>query len=316
MAVMSGQSRAALQWDRRVEFLRGAVTRGNEFADLLATVEPRWRGVLDVVNSEVELRILPAGDTVIRGFCLRIGRSKTGFPMELTRREPPNGSAVVARSRATVQTAPATLARMLGAIFEDRDVTSSQAEREHWDEIIGSFRVYAIEDAAKAQLLESVNRTLRDRCEIYDNGHDFGIVRIGDTPEDGEGIWISPIRGGWSFSHREQTPQDSDARIIAEATARADNAGQTLNGLLETMVSGMAPTELSAQDAYTQLLRTHIRPALLGDGYKGSGGGFRRTAGEYQVSIQFQKSKFSTRARVDYRLNISVAHPATVDLFN
>jgi hypothetical protein len=131
-----------------------------------------------------------------------------------------------------------------------------------------------------------------------------------------KGVWISRAGDGWSFSHRAQTPPGGGTRIIRELTAGTKNAAQTLNGLLKAMVSSMPTPELSAQDAYSRLLRMHITPALRHDGYKGSGGHFHRMAGEYRVLLQFQKSRYSTRALVDYRINISVAHPATVELFN
>jgi hypothetical protein len=316
MAAMAEQSRAALAWERRVALLWAAATRASEFADLLASVDPRWHAAIQVVNSDVELRILPAADSLSRGWCLRIRRSESGFPMELTRRESFTSSAVVARSRATAQNAAAALARMLGKMLEDREVTSSQAGAESWEQIVGSFRANAAEDAAKAGLAGSVDHAVRERCEVYDNGQVFGIIRAGDTSDDGEGIWISRAGDGWSFSHRTPTPPGGGTRVIREVAAGTQNAAQTLNGLLKAMASSMPAPGLSAQDAYSQLLRVHVTPALRHDGYKGSGGHFHRSAGEYQVALRFQKSRYSTRARVDYRINISVAHPATVELFS
>jgi hypothetical protein len=51
----------------------------------------------------------------------------------------------------------------------------------------------------------------------------------------------------------------------------AQNAAETLNGLLEEIVSRRPAPEASAQDAYRQLLRDHVRPALRYHGYRGSG---------------------------------------------
>jgi len=316
MTGMADRSRAALAWERRVASLREAAIRASEFADLLASVDPCWHAAVQVLNSDVEVRILPAGNRLGHGWCLRMRRSKSGFAMELTRGESFFSPVVVARSRPAPHNAPAALARMLGIMLEDREVTSSQAGTETWEQIVGSFRVYAAEDAAKAGLAESVDHAVRDRCEIYDNGQVFGIIQAGDTGDDGEGIWISQDGDGWSFSHRAPVPQGSGARVIREITAATQNAAQTLNGLLKTMTSRMPVPGMSAQDAYAQLLRTHVTPALRHDGYRGSAGDFHRSAGEYQISLQFQKSRHSTRARVDYRVNISVAHPATVELFS
>lgn len=316
MAPMTEQSKPASAWSKRVAFLRGATTRANEFADLLATVDPCWHAAVQVVNSDVVVRIMPAEDTLTRGLCLRISRSKSGFSMDLSRNQSLVSSTTVARARPTLLSAPAALARMLSTMLEQREVTLSRTAGETWDATVGSFRAYAAEDAAKADLLESVDAALRERCEIYDNSQAFGIIRIGDADDDGHGIWISQVREGWSFIHRVESPRDHDARILGEATARAENAAGILKGLLREMVSGMPAPELSAQDSYRQLLRVHVGPALRHDGYKGSAGIFHRTVDEYEVLIQFQKSKFSIRPRVDYRLNISVCHPATAELFN
>jgi hypothetical protein len=194
MAAMAEQSRAALAWEREVAFLRDAATRASEFADLLASVEPRWHAAVHVVNGDVEMRILPIGDSLSRGLCLRVRRSKSGFPMELARSESLTSSAVVARSRSTPQNASAALARMLGMMLEHREVTASQAGAEPWERIVGSFRAYAAQDAAKAALLESVDHAVQERCEIYDNGRAFGIIRVGDTRDDSEGGMDQPSR--------------------------------------------------------------------------------------------------------------------------
>ena len=295
--------------------LRDYSTRCSEFADLLATVDPRWH---DAVQAAIvgggEMQIWPTEATLVRRVSLRVKKTKSGFSMDLSRRQP-SGSVIATRARPTVPNAPMALDRMLHTMFEDREVTPTGAGSGTWDAIVGSFRGYAAEDAAKADLFESVDTALRERCEIYDNGQTFGITRAGDSEEDSAGIWISQTGDGWSFTHRVASPEGNSTRILGKATASAQNAAGTLNGLLEEMVRRMPAPELSAQDAYQRLLRDHVAPALRHHGYQGSGGIFDRTAGEYQVSIHFQKSRWSTRARVDYLLNILVHHPATAGLF-
>jgi hypothetical protein len=312
---MVQQSKLAQAWDGRIAFLRSSSVRGGEFADLLATVDPRWRGAIEVMNGDVVLRILPAEGARTRGLCLQVGRPKSGFSMDLMEKWPFSAT-TVERARPALPDAPAALDRMLHAMLGEREPNSSGAEGSSWDEMVGEFRVFAVQDAAKAELLASVAAALRERLEIDDNGQDFGITRIGDSRDDGEGVWISQVSDGWSFVHRVNSTRGSGSRILSETTARAENATGILNGLLEALAGGAPAPELSAQDAYRRLLRDHVGPALRHDGYKGAAGDLRRTAGEFQVSIQFQKSHHSTRARVDYLLNISVQHSGTAERFH
>jgi hypothetical protein len=301
------QSKPAQAWSRRIAFLLDGSIRYGEFADLLATVEPCWH---DVVRAGIygggELWIGPAEGSVVGGASLRVRRTKTGFSMDLTRRQPSGGSVIAARARPSLPSAPQALAGMLRVMFEDREVTPAGAGSGTW-EIVGSIRGWAAEDAAKAGLLESVNEALRGRCEIYDNGRVFGIAPVGDCEGDGAGIWISQVGDGWSFIHRSASPGGNGTTIVGEATASSQNAAETLNGLLEEMVSRMPAPEASAQDAYRQLLRDHVGPALRHHGYRGSGGRFDQAAAGR--SIHFQKTRWSTRARVGYLLNIFVRYP-------
>jgi Domain of unknown function (DUF4304) len=56
----------------------------------------------------------------------------------------------------------------------------------------------------------------------------------------------------------------------------------------------------TAQDAYRTLLRTRIAPALRAMGFKGSGNSFSMARGDYEVGINFQKNKWSTRDLVTF----------------
>ena len=56
MAPMTEQSKPASAWSKRLAFLLGVTTRANEFADLLATVDPCWHAAVQVVNSDVVVR--------------------------------------------------------------------------------------------------------------------------------------------------------------------------------------------------------------------------------------------------------------------
>ena len=74
--------------------------------------------------------------------------------------------------------------------------------------------------------------------------------------------------------------------------------------------------EVTAQQAYRVLLRDHVGPELRSRGFKGPSGRYEKIVGDYRVRIGFQKSKWSDRAHVDYRLNLSVTHPPTQARFN
>jgi len=72
---------------------------------------------------------------------------------------------------------------------------------------------------------------------------------------------------------------------------------------------------MTAQQAFRVLLRDYVGPVLRRQGYKGSAGHFHKEVGDYVVLIGFQKSKWSDREHVDYRLNLRVVNPAIVEKF-
>ena len=63
------------------------------------------------------------------------------------------------------------------------------------------------------------------------------------------------------------------------------------------------------------LLRDYVGPALRREGYKGPAGRFLMEADDYEVFFWFQKSKSSDRERVEYRINLRVAHHPNAELF-
>jgi hypothetical protein len=71
----------------------------------------------------------------------------------------------------------------------------------------------------------------------------------------------------------------------------------------------------TAQDAYRTLLRTRIAPALRAMGFKGSGNSFSMARGDYEVGINFQKNKWSTRDLVTFDVNLAVVHRANNESF-
>jgi len=73
--------------------------------------------------------------------------------------------------------------------------------------------------------------------------------------------------------------------------------------------------ELSAQQAYSTMLRDHIGLAIRASGFKGSKGSYQMRRDEWVVWVEFQRSKWSTRESVQFDLNVGVSHPLTQTLF-
>jgi hypothetical protein len=72
----------------------------------------------------------------------------------------------------------------------------------------------------------------------------------------------------------------------------------------------------SAQYSYRRLLRDFVGPALRTHGLKGSSGSYKRTSGEYLVSIGFAKHPRSSKDHVYYHLVSGVTHPDTKGLYD
>jgi Domain of unknown function (DUF4304) len=81
-------------------------------------------------------------------------------------------------------------------------------------------------------------------------------------------------------------------------------------------VTGRPGTVDTAQMVFKIMLRDQIAPALRKMGFKGSGNNYEMFRDEYRVLIQLQRSKFSTRDSVPFDANVSVVHPATIELFS
>ena len=72
----------------------------------------------------------------------------------------------------------------------------------------------------------------------------------------------------------------------------------------------------SAQTAFKLMVRDQIAPALRRMGFKGTGNNYEMSVEGYRVQVQLQRSKWSTRDCVQFDANVSVVHPATIELFN
>jgi Domain of unknown function (DUF4304) len=63
------------------------------------------------------------------------------------------------------------------------------------------------------------------------------------------------------------------------------------------------------------MLRDVIAPSLREIGFKGSGTKYKMERNDYEIEIDFQSSKFSTRDAVQFDLNLAIRHPPTLELF-
>jgi len=221
----------------------------------------------------------------------------------------------VARRRATIDKAPSALASMLEDLFEGRDIPQSTGREAAWARMVESFRAYGRSEGAKAELLSPLASRWAGICEIYDNGIDLGIIRAGDTADDGRAVWISPTNGGWTLRLASQD-QRQGSQLIRQVEAGQQEVVQRLDELLAEMTSDLVGTDITAQEVYRTLLRDFVGPALRRQGYKGSSGHYHRAVGDYQVEIGCQKSKWSTKDRVEYRLELSVEHPETAQTYD
>ncbi|HLN16081.1 MAG TPA: DUF4304 domain-containing protein [Acidimicrobiales bacterium] len=315
---MTKPSAAVSAWEARVEGIRSHCTNTNEFADLLQSVDPRWYGALRVNNGVHQIWMMPPGDSLNKGSSLWIKRSTSGFSMEIKYNPGMTLARTVAKRRATLDKAPAALTSLLEELFEGREVPSASGQEDSWAAMLASFRAYGLAEAAKAQLLSPLASKWAGPCEIYDNGKDFGIIRSGDTADDGKALWIRPTNEGWLLRLASQSRHEG-SQVIREVEASQEDVLRLLDELLAEMTVGDGDgvvTDVTAQQAYRALLRDFVGPWLRRRGYKGSSGHYGRSVGDYQVAIGFQKSKWSTKERVDYRLNLFVQHPETAHLYN
>ena len=69
----------------------------------------------------------------------------------------------------------------------------------------------------------------------------------------------------------------------------------------------------TAQDAYQQILREHVAPALRELGFRAapSRGNFRYETATHASEVRFQKSRYSSRQRVNFWVLLHAVHVKT-----
>jgi hypothetical protein len=306
---------ALRSWEACLGVYRDLEDRAKAYADLLDTVDPRWFAAIQVQNGVFDIRIFPVGDSLNQGSCLTVVKTASGFSMNIAHNPGMTIPEPVARRRATHDKAATVLAAMLEQLLEGRHLPPSQGDDAAWARLVADIRVYGQTVSNKVALLSPLGAKWAGRCEINDNYEHFGIIRAGDTAEDGRAVWISPTIRGWLLQLARQDPRNP-SQLIRAVEADLQRVGEVLDELLAEMTADTIATETTAQDAYRCLLHEFVGPALRQRGYHGSRGDYQRTVGDYQLTISFQKSKWSRKERVEYRMNLDVQHPETVEAYN
>lgn len=83
-----------------------------------------------------------------------------------------------------------------------------------------------------------------------------------------------------------------------------------------TTFAGASSSAESAQQVYKEMITRWISPALRELGFKGSGGKYSMTQGEWLVFVGFQRFTWSTRESVHFDANVAVRHLPTSEAFD
>jgi Domain of unknown function (DUF4304) len=311
-------STISAQWQRQIAIYRELAHKADLHADLVDTIDPRWRGRIEVQNGGSQIRFLPLGDSLNHGRCLWVA-VKARWTLKLTSKEPSEIPVVLKRRVVPFERGPAALDEFLGAMFDGREPSSVTQGTRTWDDLVDSFGRSSYAGRIKAELLESVDPKWTHVSEANDNGRRLEIQRLGDTPTDGLklNIRFEGDRYLFELRHQESTGRDD---VLREAEATMAEAPPLLDEFLSTMLSdrilrGQTVRE-TAQDVFKTMLRQQIAPALRKMGFKGSGNNYEMARDEYRIQIQLQRSTWSTRDSVQFDANVSVFHLPTRVLFN
>ena len=150
-----------------------------------------------------EIRLSPVGSNRNAGLCLTVTYLGATTSLELTLNEGASGSTLLEGHRVSTKHADKTLIlmiqRMLGyqadaTNFREAEGTDpaelSQVMGRSWDLCIQGLTKRSVLEGKKAALLMQLDPNDRS-VTVYDDRKDFGIIRRGDSPLTGKGIWIT-----------------------------------------------------------------------------------------------------------------------------
>ena len=100
-----------------------------------------------------------------------------------------------------------------------------------------------------------------------------------------------------------------------DTVTTSEGRSAVLRGRRLVLVVNESQEGMTAQETFRTLLRDYVGPMLRRGGYKGSAPNYRKEVGGSVIAIGFEKSKWSDREHVDYRLSLRVANPAIVEKF-
>lgn len=180
-----------------------------------------------------------------------------------------------------------------------------------------------------AALFTGLNQLLPDegpRLWFFDHGSPLGIVTRAtqaerDALENLTGITLHRDPPGWWAAlapipeYPALRPGHASAQPPEPVSARKDSGRGTpanlrrAGGGSRASKAGGTPT---AQQAFADMMRNIIAPALRDLGFKGSvTRGFRCTNGVYTGGFWTQKSRYSTKEKVEFWVHLSAVHEPT-----
>ena len=305
------------QWRRVIAGHRESSLRVAAQADLVASVDAQWRQLVRPEDGISEVRFYPVGDDMNKGRCLTVHLMKTGASFELTEKVLFGVPTYLAYRRSGAKRAAALLAELLETMVAGPGRPSEPVAGAElaWDRCVAGMRRYSWLKAWQADLLAGVDPRRAQLTEVYDNCRDFGVLRNGDTAENGRGVWVT-VTGDQASLSLEDRSTSTGSQVIRTEAVGLDDAPRVFTEMVGTLGAGLVPAVLPAQEVFKRLLRDYVRPALGADGYAPAGQTFVMHRSGFEVTLRFRKSKFSTRQAVEYALDAGVAYPETVSLFD
>jgi hypothetical protein len=286
-------------------------------ADLVESVGAQWRQLVRPENGISEVRFYPLGDDMNRGRRITVRITKARASFELTEKVLGESPVYLANRHAGPKRAGAVLGELLEMMVTGplgRTPAPVAGAESAWANCTAWMRRYSWLKAWQADLLASVDPERVKLTQVYDNSRDFGVLRKGDTAQNGQGVWVTVAADRVTLSLEERSTV-TGSQVVRAETVAVDEASGVFGEMVGILGAGPPITELTAQEAFGQLLRDYVRPALRGDGYKPSGLAFSLHRPSFEITVRFRKSKFSTREAVEYSVDTEVVCPGTVATF-
>ena len=177
------------------------------------------------------------------------------------------------------------------------------------------MRRYSWLKAWQADLLAGVDPRRAQLTEVYDNCRDFGVLRNGDTAENGRGVWVT-VTGDQASLSLEDRSTSTGSQVIRTEAVGLDDAPRVFTEMVGTLGAGLVPAVLPAQEVFKRLLRDYVRPALGADGYAACRPDLRHAPERVRGHSEVQEVEVLNTSGGRIALDAGVAYPETVSLFD